>query len=235
MTQQHRTLEEIQADIEAEINQTNGNEEQDDGVQNDSRVRQEEQEEPETDEEDQEVEEETEEEEEDADTGSEPQTDAEKAMALGWTPYQEYIDGGGDPEMYRGAKAFLQFYENRKKNKDKVEEKDAQVESLRDEMEQLAKMMAEDRKKQKEKFKKELEERLKQQKEDLDVEGYAETADELKRLEEESGDTTEQPAKQKEHPVIQSFRDDNPVFDRESNKFNEEANTMLESMVNSRL
>ena len=222
---QTRTLEEIEADMQAEIN---GQEGDDDGTEQQSQQLPDEdgqEDETEVSEEGQEV--------EDGDTSPEPQTDAEKAMALGWTPYQEYIDNGGDPEMYRGAKAFLQFYENRQRDKATVQEKDSQLDELKSELSKLAGEFAEDRKKQKAAFKKELEERLKQQKEDLDVDGYAQTAEELKQLEGEMEASDAPP--QKEHQVIQQFRSENSVFDRESEKFNPDANDMLETLVNQRL
>lgn len=215
MTQQ-RTLEEIQADMEKEVGALNP--EADDEVR----------------EEETEQEQETEGGEVESEEEEESGPDAEEALLHGFKPYDEYIADGGDPDMYRGPKAFVQYQKLKDEERAKVDKANSRVESLVDEVERLSKMMVEDRKAQKERYKQELEDRLKQQKEDLDVDGFERTKDELAKL----GTETEEepsPKPRQEHPVIATFRETNPVFDHASDKFDSEVNEWVEQRVNTRL
>lgn len=211
-----RTLEDIQKDIQATLA---GEEVEEQEEELDDELLEEEQEE---DEEDPEVEEE-----------EEPKTNAEKAMALGWKPFQEYVDAGGNPDMYRGATAFLQFHDAKKEGKDRLKERDTKIEDLQKEIGEIAKMMVEQKKQQRAELRKELEAELERHKEDLDPEKYHETKTKLSELEDD--DEPEAPQERKENEIIVNFRQENPVYDYNSPDFDQEVNEWLESRVNNRL
>lgn len=217
-----RSLEEIQADMEKEVGALNPEEETDDAVQK-RKVQNEDEEEPENEEVDDEEEEE------------EGESDPEEALMHGFKPYDEYIADGGDPDMYRGPKAFVQYQKLKDEERAKVDKANSRVESLVDEVERLSKMMVEDRKEQKARYKQELEDRLKQQREDLDVAGVEKTKDELAKLDSGEEEAEEKSKPRQEHPVISTFRETNPVFDHASDKFDPEINEWVEQRVNTRL
>lgn len=225
-----RTLEEIEKDIQSTL----AGEEQDDP---------EEQDQPEGVD-DEEVSDEKEQEDEEGPEVTEEegeQTDAEKAMALGWKPFQEYVDEGGDPDMYRGATAFLHFYDERKQGKEKLRGKNEQLEGLKDELVEFGQVLVDLKKNSDAQIKKAREEErakltreLERKKEDLDPEGYHDVKTKLDELGDES---EEEVAPHEEHEVIQNFRsaEGNEVFDRASPDFDPEINGWLETRVNQRL
>lgn len=211
-----RTLEDIQKDIQATLA---GEAVEEPEEELEDELPEEEQE----DEEDPEVEEEDE----------EPKTNAEKAMALGWKPFQEYVDAGGNPDMYRGATAFLQFHDAKKEGKDRLKEKDVKIEGLEAKIEDFAKMMVEWKKSQKDAMRKELEADLKKADEDLDTKAYHEAKTKLAELEDD--DEPEAPQERQENDIIVNFRQENPMYDYNSPDFDPEVNEWLEGRVNNRL
>lgn len=155
------------------------------------------------------------------------QSDAEKALALGWKPFQEYTDAGGNPDMYRGATAFLQFHDQKKKAK----EENA---SMKADLDRIAEMMVEEKKNRKaneqrerEKMRKELEAELKQAKDDLDIDAYDKAKDQLAEL----GDDEPEPEVIPEPAFFAQFRADNPKLDHSSPEFNHDLAEWMSSRV----
>lgn len=159
-------------------------------------------------------------------------SDEQKALDLGWTPFDEYVEAGGDPSMYRGAKAFLQYKEQIDKHKGKADEANEKVTHLESEMKKMNRMFLEQLKAQKAKAKQDLERQLREAKENLDVDRVADLSNELNSYSDDIDidpeDEPEAPSvtQEQQQPLI-TLINENPVIDRSSDEFDPDVAAML--------
>jgi len=142
----------------------------------------------------------------------------EVAKEYGYKDYKTYVDEGGDPDMFRGPKAFMDYREM----KDKGKEKYANLEGKMDDM---VTHFAQATTQQKEAHRKELDKALAEAKEDSDIDKYAEVSKEIQELE-------KTPQKIEEPQVVRDFRKSLPELDLVSDKFNKSFNASVEMQVN---
>jgi hypothetical protein len=143
----------------------------------------------------------------------------------GFKTYDEYIADGGDPDMYRGKKAFEAEHnridENKRLRKD--------VRGLQDTVQQTMEAVTDWQTTERTKMRKELDAQLKKNREDEDLDGALATQKEIDDLDDEPEPL---PAATEEHTVIQDFRDANPMLDTEHEEFNQEFNDDVEAFYN---
>jgi hypothetical protein len=143
----------------------------------------------------------------------------------GFKTYDEYIADGGDPDMYRGKKAFEAEHnridENKRLRKD--------VRGLQDTVQQTMDAVTDWQSTERVKMRKEIEGDLKKAREDEDLDG---ALDAQQRLDELDDEPEPQPAATEEHNVIQDFREANPKLDAESDDFDQEFNDDVEAFYN---
>lgn len=130
----------------------------------------------------------------------------------GFKSYEQYVKDGGDPDMYKGKKA----YEAEKKRIDENKKLHAEVRDLKKSTDSIAEAMQEWQQSERDKMRKELEARFKEQKEAYDLDGALETREQLDSLKKEE----KKPPKL--NPVIVQFTEDNPIINRDSEQFNQE-------------
>ena len=94
----------------------------------------------------------------------------------GWKDYDTYVADGGDPDMYRGPKAFAQYKEMKDEGKSKVDETNQRMIELI-EMQEKQQKAAEERGRAAAKA--EIESKMSQAKENLDFNAYEEARAEL--------------------------------------------------------
>lgn len=155
---------------------------------------------------------------------SEPQVSQSKQRALdhGWKEHQDYIDNGGDPDMWRGSKAFNDHYDQKQSSREKLNKMEGTIE-------RLATNFTKSQEQQNKKHKSELESALKQAEEDLDITKFKEVQKELNDIDETP------PTPVSEHDSIQKFRSQNPHIDKASSSFNPSMNAAIESMANNKI
>ena len=132
----------------------------------------------------------------------------------GFKSYEEYVAEGGDPDMYKGKKAFEAEYERIQEiRRDKSETKE-----LKDGMSSIIDTLGEWKTQQTSTIRAELEAQLAEQKRTADVDGALETKEKLDALK-------ETPKKQETpplNPVLEKFMTENPIIDQGSDQFNDE-------------
>jgi len=148
---------------------------------------------------------EVEEEEEGDDEGKEAK--GKDKSPPGFKSYEEYIAEGGDPDLYKGKKA----YEAEKKRIDEIKDLKKEFKVF---TQQLMTANAETMNKERLAMKAQLEAELKQQKADGDVDGALETKEKLTEL---KAEVKAGPVPL--HPVIEQFIEDNPILDKNSDEY----------------
>jgi hypothetical protein len=143
----------------------------------------------------------------------------------GFKTYDEYIADGGDPDMYRGKKAFeaehTRIDENKRLRKD--------VRGLQDTVQQTMEAVTDWQTVERGKMRKELDAQLKKNREDEDLDGALATQKEIDELDDEPEPG---PAPTEEHSVIQDFRDANPMLDADHDDFDQDFNDDVEAFYN---
>lgn len=125
----------------------------------------------------------------------------QEQLPKGYKTLEEYIADGGDPDYYRGPKAFAE----QRKIIDELKETKGKVKRIDDEMLRLQKFHDQEKKR----LLSEIDVKRAKAKEDMDFEAYDQLGEQKRQLE-----TAEPPQQQGEHPVIASFRADNPVLNQ---------------------
>lgn len=143
----------------------------------------------------------------------------------GFKSYDEYIADGGDPDMYRGKKAFeaehTRIDENKRLRKD--------VRGLQSTVQQTMEAVTDWQTTERAKMRKDIEAELKTAKADEDLDGALDAQQRLDQLDDEP---EAQPAATEEHTVIQDFREANPMLDSESDDFDQDFNDDVEAFYN---
>lgn len=145
----------------------------------------------------------------------------------GHLSYEEYIEQGGDPARYKGKKAFNEERQRIEENKRLRRELKEIRETMRTTVDAVGEWRTEERKR----LRAEIEADLLEARRNEDVDGAIKAKE---RLDEYDRQTREVPQQRREHPVIEQWREDNPLLDRGSDEFNEEFNADVEALFNSR-
>lgn len=142
-------------------------------------------------------------------------TDAQRdASEHGWTPYQEYVDNGGDPDKYSGAQTFLTNYEAINRGR----ERDKEMGKMSGKIDRMSESFAKSMTAQETSIRKEYEAKKTEARKDEDFEAYEEADTELKRLDAREKDR-DTPAGQEIHPVVADIVSKNPSIDKESDDY----------------
>lgn len=144
-----------------------------------------------------------------------------QAQEHGWKDLDTYLEEGGDPDMWRGSKAFNQHYELRQDNKSKLAQMDKKLDDS-------INLFAENLTRQDEIHRKKLEDALAQARDDNDIERFEEVSKEIQATEK----NTVSPG---EPAVIKKFRSTIPELDFASDNFNKSYNASVEKAANERL
>ena len=138
----------------------------------------------------------------------EPESESEGDLPDGYKTLEEYVADGGDPDYYKGPKAYKQQREIISELKD-IKEKNRQRD---EEMAALTKHFEKERSR----LIKQIEDEQAKAKEDLDFDRYEELGKQRSELEQENPHAQ---AEIQEHPVIAGFRGENPELNPASPKF----------------
>jgi hypothetical protein len=141
----------------------------------------------------------------------------------GFLSFEEYTAQGGDPDMYRGRKAYESEHERINENKRYKRE----LRGLKNTVQQTMEAVNEWQGREREKIRGELEAVLHTAMEDEDPQAAVTAQKKLDKL-----DETPPPATRPEDPVILDFREAHPELDAESEDFNEELNADVEAFFN---
>ncbi len=152
--------------------------------------------------------------------------DTEKEnLPPGFMSFEDYVAQGGDPDTYRGKKAFADEYERIQENK----RLRGEIRGLKETVQQTMDTVQDWQSDQRQKIRTELEGELHTAKENEDVDGALATQKKIDKLDEKPD---KPPQQQQEHPVIQGFREANPLLDETSDDFNAEFNVDVEAFYN---
>lgn len=139
----------------------------------------------------------------------------------GFLSYEEYTAQGGDPDMYRGRKAYETEHERIDENKRLRRD----VKGMERTVAQSVEAINEWKGREREKMRTELEANLHRAMEDEDPQA---AIDAQKKLDALPDDAVNQP----EHPVIKEFRSVHSALDADSEDFDQELNADVEAFFN---
>jgi len=142
----------------------------------------------------------------------------------GFLTLEEYIEKGGDPDMYRGKKAFEQYYNKSQETK----QSNAALAEMQNNIKAMTQAMESSKQEALAKQKKELEAKLHKAREDFDISTVEKVNKELWEMEQKKPE----PVRQGEPPVVQNFRASNPALDHSSPEFDPDLNDLVEKRVN---
>lgn len=140
----------------------------------------------------------------------------------GFLSYEEYTAQGGDPDMYRGRKAFENEHERIEENKRLRRDVKGMQSTVAQTMEAVNEWKGNERTKMRD----ELEVSLSRAMEDEDPQAALAAQKKLDALEDLP------PPARPEHPVIADFRAEHPALDASSDAFDVELNADVESFFN---
>lgn len=132
----------------------------------------------------------------------------------GFLSFDDYVKQGGDPEMYRGRKAYETEHDRINENKALRRE----IKGMRATVQQTMESVNDWQRGEREKIRGELEADLHKAKEDEDLDGALTAQQKLDKLDDAPA---AQPTRE-ENPVIAEFRTANPRLDPDSEDYNEE-------------
>ena len=141
----------------------------------------------------------------------------------GFLSFEEYTAQGGDPDMYRGRKAYESEHERINENKRYKRE----LRGLKNTVQQTMDAVSDWQTTERDKIRTEVEAALHTAMEDEDPRAAVAAQKKLDKL-----DETPPPATRPEDPIIRDFRESHPELDGESEDFNEELNADVEAFFN---
>ncbi len=153
-----------------------------------------------------------------------PDTPAEKDTPPGFDSYDEYVSKGGDPDMYRGKKAYVAEHERIDENKRLRREVKDLTSTVQQTVEAVDSLVTQ----AKQQTRAEIEGELSRAMEDEDPKAAVAAQKKLDSLDGEQ-------AKQKtyrEPDVIRDFRDSKPLIDQGSDEFDAEFNADMTAIYN---
>jgi len=142
----------------------------------------------------------------------------------GFLSYEDYVAQGGDPEMYRGPKAFVAEHDRIEENKQLRRELKETQTMVKTTMDAVQDWQTTERGR----LKAEVEAELNEAFENEDPKAAVAAQKKLDELESAPAPA----APQGEHPAIQDFREKNPLIDQASDRFNAEFNADVEAIYN---
>ena len=155
------------------------------------------------------------------DDQEEQQEDIKQEQESTHVSYDDWVASGKDPDDYKGKNAFESVGEMiQESNKSRQE-----ITALKNQVQQLTESFGEYTLQQTQQIRAELEQKLAAAKEDEDIDKALTTQQQINNL------PTDEPTKG-EHPLIQTFRTDNPLLDKNSEQFNSEFDADVESFFN---
>lgn len=146
--------------------------------------------------------------------------------AQGHQSYEEYLENGGDPDMYRGKKAFEKERERIDENKGLKK----QIKSLETTVRQTTEAVGDLVQQARDETRAEIEARIQEAKENEDFDGYDRASQDL--AEHDAKQKPQQQPTYQEPDVIVDFRAENPRIDAESDDYDEEYNELVEGAYN---
>jgi len=162
----------------------------------------------------------------------------EQALSLGWTPYDEYTAGGGDPNMYRGAKAFMQFQEVKDKYRGQRDEEADKVKSLESKIDELSTLFIRTQQESQIRHKKELENALKEARDTMDVDAVQKISTDIAKLDggNAESETEAEPEPAPQMPAaLMKLVSENPIIDNTSDQFDSDVVAAFGSRLDNRL
>lgn len=142
----------------------------------------------------------------------------------GFKSYDDYLAAGGDPDMFRGKKAYVDEHHRIDENK----RLRSDVRGLQTTVQQTMDAVSEWQTTEREKMRREIEGELHTAKENEDVDGAIDAQQRLDKL--EAKPTT--PAPRQEIPAIVQFRENNPILDVSTDDYDEDFNQSVEGFFN---
>ncbi len=161
------------------------------------------------------------------DDEDETQSAADDGVPPGFLPYDEYIQNGGDPDRYVGAKAYQAQYESIQDNKALRSE----VKGLKDTVQQAVEATQQVLTQSEERIRAEVEAELLVARENEDVDGAIAAQRKLDKFDEKI-EQKSAPQQRGEHQEIATFRERTPLIDPKSEQFNPDFNTAVENAFN---
>ena len=140
----------------------------------------------------------------------------------GFLSFQEYTAQGGDPDMYRGRKAFENEHERIEENKRLRRD----VRGMQNTVQQTMEAVNEWKGLERTKMRAELETNLHRAMEDEDPQAAIDAQKKLDAID------NAPPEQRPEHPVIKDFRSEHPALDEASDDFDVELNADVEAYFN---
>lgn len=159
----------------------------------------------------------------DADGNAIPDEDGD-ALPPGFKNYQDYIADGGDPDMYRGRKAYVAEHDRIEQNKSLKRE----MKGLRETVQQTVDAVGQLTTAQRAEVRKEVAAELKEAMENEDPQAAVDAQKKLDAID----DAPAPVARPAEHPLIAEFREENPMADPQADEFDEEFNSDVEGYFN---
>ena len=158
---------------------------------------------------------------EEVETAEEVEDDTPK----GFLSLEAYTEKGGDPDMYRGKKAFAQFYEKSQETK----ASNAAFADLQSNVKAMTAAMEETKQTALSNQRAELEAVMVKAREEFDITALEKTQKQLFELDQRKQAV---PKPQGEPAVVAHFRTNNPAIDRNSPDFDADLNDLVEKRVN---
>lgn len=143
----------------------------------------------------------------------------------GFLTLEAYTEKGGDPDMYRGKKAFAQFYEKSQETK----ASNAALSDLQGNVKAMAQAMEETKQTALSNQRAELEANMVKAREEFDIAALEKTQKQIFELDQRKQVAQ---APRGEPPVVTQFRANNPALDRSSPEFDADLNDLVEKRVN---
>ena len=155
----------------------------------------------------------------------------------GFLTLEQYIEKGGDPDMYRGKKAFSQYHERLKSEKEaqrEARELKQKLASIESGMSAMAQSIQEQAKADAQKMIDDANRKMAEAKESYDFDEYERQKNIAAQAEKKLQQAPKQQKAPKEPDFIQEFRARNAIIDHSSDEFDEDINLLVENRFNTR-
>lgn len=170
-----------------------------------------------------------------ADVDQEIETEVEEVQEeqdsapKGFLSYEEYLEKGGDPDMFRGKKAYSQYYE-----KDQEARKlQREFKELKNSVSTLTEVFQKESQARLDKQRAEYEKQLQEAKSNFDIDGYEQASKGLAALD-QAEVNKQQPKQQQEPDYIREFRAKTPQLDFDSDSFDRDFDQAVTNEFNDR-
>ena len=138
----------------------------------------------------------------------------------GYLSYEEWIEAGKDPDLYKGKKAYEREYERVQERKENQRE----IKELKETLNQTVESINEWKDQERNKIRSELESELKVATDGRDLERALEIKDQLHQMDQQPQEAPQ------ENPLITNFRQRNPIVDPNSPMHDESFHQDMQSI-----